>query len=138
MQDNSDGIGEADLLTAISDFSCPGNRDIEYLKWNPNKFLIESPLYLCYTLYKFNNFTIDICLPPCYYRYRHKIEWSLPDSVQVRRQIDSYQFREISVPDHQFILQLTKKGGSKWQKQGKTGNFLSGMANTGRFSWGLH
>ena len=39
VQDHPDGIGEADLRTAISDFSCPRNLDVEnFLKKNAIEF----------------------------------------------------------------------------------------------------
>lgn len=39
VQNSSDGIGEADLQTAISDFSCPRNPDVEhFLKKNSIEF----------------------------------------------------------------------------------------------------
>ena len=39
VQDNPDGIGEADLQAAISDFSCPRNLDVEnFLKDNAIEF----------------------------------------------------------------------------------------------------
>lgn len=38
-QDHPEGIGEADLRTAVSDFSCPGNLDVEnFLKKNAIEF----------------------------------------------------------------------------------------------------